>query len=75
MQSETALLLVSSITYGMAIIAMNKGNKSQVISWLALTFLCGAGFVGMEIYEFHHLIKEGFGRRARLVLVRPRRET
>lgn len=39
---ETALLLVSSITYGMAIIAMNKGNKSQVISWLALTFLCGA---------------------------------
>jgi cytochrome o ubiquinol oxidase subunit 3 len=58
---ETALLLFSSITYGMAIIAMNKGNKSQVISWLALTFLFGAGFVGMEIYEFHHLIKEGFG--------------
>ncbi len=45
----------------MAIIAMNKGNQSQVISWLALTFLFGAGFVGMEIYEFHHLIVEGFG--------------
>ncbi|GDX06141.1 cytochrome o ubiquinol oxidase subunit III [Buttiauxella sp. WJP83] len=58
---ETALLLFSSITYGMAIIAMNKGNKSQVISWLALTFLFGAGFVGMEIYEFHHLIVEGYG--------------
>ena len=58
---ETFLLLFSSITYGMAIIAMNKGLKSQVLSWLALTFLFGAGFVGMEIYEFHHLIGEGFG--------------
>ena len=50
-----------SITYGMAAIAMHKGNKSQVISWLALTFLFGAGFIGMEIYEFHHLIAEGMG--------------
>lgn len=58
---ETALLLLSSITYGMAVIAMNHGNKGSVISWLALTFLFGAGFIGMEIYEFHHLIAEGFG--------------
>ena len=58
---ETALLLFSSITYGMAAIAMYKNNKSQVVSWLALTFLFGAGFVGMEIYEFHHLIVEGMG--------------
>jgi len=58
---ETALLLLSSITYGMAVIAMNNQNKGSVISWLALTFLFGAGFIGMEIYEFHHLIKEGFG--------------
>ncbi|MGK3130082.1 cytochrome o ubiquinol oxidase subunit III [Pantoea sp. Al-1710] len=58
---ETALLLLSSITYGMAVIAMNNQNKGSVISWLALTFLFGAGFIGMEIYEFHHLILEGFG--------------
>ncbi len=58
---ETALLLLSSITYGMAVIAMNNQNKGSVISWLTLTFLFGAGFIGMEIYEFHHLIKEGFG--------------
>lgn len=58
---ETALLLFSSITYGMAAIAMYKNNKSQVVSWLALTWLFGAGFIGMEIYEFHHLIMEGFG--------------
>ncbi|KGT88492.1 cytochrome o ubiquinol oxidase subunit III [Enterobacter cancerogenus] len=58
---ETALLLLSSITYGMAVIAMNNQNKGSVISWLALTFLFGAGFIGMEIYEFHHLILKGFG--------------
>jgi cytochrome o ubiquinol oxidase subunit 3 len=45
----------------MAAIAMYKNNKSQVVSWLALTFLFGAGFIAMEIYEFHHLIVEGMG--------------
>ena len=58
---ETALLLLSSITYGMAVISMNKENKGAVIGWLALTFLFGLGFIGMEIFEFHHLIEEGFG--------------
>jgi len=58
---ETALLLLSSITYGMAVINMNNKQKGAVIGWLAMTFLFGLGFIGMEIYEFHHLIKEGFG--------------
>nr|WP_113864776.1 MULTISPECIES: cytochrome o ubiquinol oxidase subunit III [Brenneria]MCV9877777.1 cytochrome o ubiquinol oxidase subunit III [Brenneria izbisi]MCV9881659.1 cytochrome o ubiquinol oxidase subunit III [Brenneria izbisi]NMN92358.1 cytochrome bo3 quinol oxidase subunit 3 [Brenneria salicis ATCC 15712 = DSM 30166]RBP67698.1 cytochrome bo3 quinol oxidase subunit 3 [Brenneria salicis ATCC 15712 = DSM 30166]RLM32331.1 cytochrome o ubiquinol oxidase subunit III [Brenneria salicis ATCC 15712 = DSM 301 len=58
---ETFFLLFSSITYGMAMIAMNKGNKSQVNTWLGLTFLFGLAFIAMEIYEFHHLIAEGYG--------------
>ncbi|WP_192458152.1 cytochrome o ubiquinol oxidase subunit III [Musicola keenii] len=58
---ETFALLFSSITYGMAMIAMNKNSKSQVNTWLALTFLFGLVFIGMEIYEFHKLIEEGFG--------------
>ena len=58
---ETFCLLFSSITYGMAMLAMNKGNKSGVNTWLFLTFLFGLGFICMEIYEFHHLITEGFG--------------
>lgn len=43
---ETFLLLFSSITYGMAAIAMYKNNKSQVVSWLALTWLFGADLSG-----------------------------
>ncbi|NIH15389.1 cytochrome o ubiquinol oxidase subunit III [Serratia symbiotica] len=57
---ETFLLLFSSITYGMAIIAMKKGKVGGVNIWLFLTFLFGLSFVAMESYEFHHLIVEGF---------------
>ena len=42
-------------------LGMNKGNKAAVNGWLFLTFLFGLGFIGMELYEFHHLIAEGYG--------------
>jgi cytochrome o ubiquinol oxidase subunit 3 len=58
---ETFLLLFSSFTYGMAVLAMNADRVSQVKAWLGITFLLGVAFVGMEIYEFQHLIHEGFG--------------
>jgi cytochrome o ubiquinol oxidase subunit 3 len=58
---ETAALLLSSITYGFAIIGMYKGSKAQVIGWLMVTFAFGAVFIGMEVNEFHHLISEGHG--------------
>ena len=59
--AETMLLLLSSITYGYAMLAMNRGQQSQVLRWLGLTFVLGAGFITMEINEFHHLIAEGYG--------------
>ncbi len=58
---ETFCLLLSSVTYGFAMLAMHKGNQSGVMKWLAVTFLFGAAFIGMEINEFSHLIAEGFG--------------
>ena len=58
--AETMLLL-SSITYGYAMLAMNRGQQSQVLRWLGLTFVLGAGFIAMEVNEFHHLIAEGYG--------------
>ncbi|MGY3895903.1 cytochrome o ubiquinol oxidase subunit III [Aeromonas enterica] len=59
--TETMLLLLSSITFGFGMLAMNKNKVSAVNAWLLVTFLLGAGFIAMEIYEFHHLIAEGFG--------------
>ncbi|WP_416772820.1 cytochrome o ubiquinol oxidase subunit III [Pseudomonas sp. RHF3.3-3] len=58
---ETLLLLLSSMTYGYAMLALNRGAAGQVIRWLGLTFLLGSAFVGMEINEFHHLVQEGYG--------------
>ena len=58
---ETLLLLLSSITYGYAMLALNRNQPSHVLRWLGLTFLLGTGFIAMEINEFHHLIAEGNG--------------
>ncbi|MDT8894298.1 cytochrome o ubiquinol oxidase subunit III [Halomonas sp. I1] len=58
---STFLLLVSSFTYGMAVLAMNADQVDKVKKWLAITFLLGAGFIGIEIYEFQHLIHLGHG--------------
>ncbi|MDB5990970.1 MAG: Cytochrome ubiquinol oxidase subunit [Herbaspirillum sp.] len=58
---ETTLLLVSSFTFGMAMLNMPAGRKNKVIAWLGLTFLLGAAFIGMELYEFGNLIHEGAG--------------
>jgi cytochrome o ubiquinol oxidase subunit III len=58
---NTGLLLFSSITYGFAMIAMQARKKSQLLAWLAVTGLFGLGFLGIELFEFHHLIHEGSG--------------
>ncbi|HET7868023.1 MAG TPA: cytochrome o ubiquinol oxidase subunit III [Burkholderiaceae bacterium] len=58
---NTALLLLSSITYGFAMIEAQRNRLKAVIAWLLVTGLLGAGFIGIELYEFHHLIAEGAG--------------
>jgi len=56
---NTAMLLFSSITYGFAMLAMVRGQKGATLAWLAITGLFGAAFLGIELYEFHHLIHIG----------------
>ena len=58
---NTAMLLFSSITYGFAMLEMQKRRKGAVLMWLAITGVFGAGFLGIELYEFAHLIHEGAG--------------
>ena len=58
---NTAMLLFSSITYGFAMLAMMKQQRGAVLFWLFITGLFGAAFLGLELYEFHHLISEGAG--------------
>ena len=58
---ETGLLLVSSFTYGMAMIAAEHGRRNATLVWLGATLLMGAGFMGMELHEFGELIAKGAG--------------
>jgi cytochrome o ubiquinol oxidase subunit III len=58
---ETALLLISSMTFGFASLSVKAGNRSAVLAWLAVTFLLGAGFVFLEVREFAGLIAQGAG--------------
>jgi cytochrome o ubiquinol oxidase subunit 3 len=58
---ETGFLLLSSFTYGMAMISVDRKRQSAVLGWLVVTMLFGLGFLGMEVHEFSDLIREGAG--------------
>ena len=58
---ETMILLFSSASYGMAVLAMYKARKDLVLRWLVVTFLLGLGFISMEIKEFYRMILDGNG--------------
>ena len=56
---NTAMLLFSSITYGFAMLAMQRDKLRQTQAWLLVTAMFGAAFLSIELYEFHHMIHEG----------------
>lgn len=58
---ETMILLTSSFTVGLAMLAAERGYRYQSLTWLVVTFALGATFLGMELWEFNHLIAEGHG--------------
>ncbi|MFC7441788.1 cytochrome o ubiquinol oxidase subunit III [Laceyella putida] len=57
--AETFILLTSSFTSGLAVLAMNKGKVKSLIGWLIVTALLGLAFVGLEIDEFAKMVSEG----------------
>ncbi|TFI46503.1 cytochrome o ubiquinol oxidase subunit III [Diaphorobacter sp. DS2] len=56
---NTAFLLTSSITFGFAMLQKQAGNVRGTLTWLAVTGLLGLAFLGVELYEFAHLIHQG----------------
>ncbi|MBB5172210.1 cytochrome (ubi)quinol oxidase subunit III [Texcoconibacillus texcoconensis] len=57
----TMILLTSSLTSVFAVSAMHKGNMKGVLTWMWITVLLGATFLGFEIYEFYEYVHEGLG--------------
>ncbi|CAA0095259.1 Cytochrome bo(3) ubiquinol oxidase subunit 3 [Zhongshania aliphaticivorans] len=56
---NTSFLLFSSITYGFAMLQMQQRKLQGTMIWLAITGVFGAAFLGLELYEFYHLIHVG----------------
>ncbi|MEM9341621.1 MAG: cytochrome o ubiquinol oxidase subunit III [Pseudomonadota bacterium] len=55
----TAFLLLSSITYGFAVINMQQKNQQAMMLWLIVTGVFGVAFLVMEVLEFQHLAHLG----------------
>lgn len=58
---ETMILLFSSVTCGLGILAAVKGKTKSILFWLALSFILGASFVATELHEFASLVHHGYG--------------
>jgi len=54
----TFLLICSSVTMVKALSAIRHGQRAGLVKFLALTIFGGLCFLGMQAYEWHHLIVE-----------------
>jgi len=58
---ETACLLLSSFTCGLASIGARAHNSALYYGGMAVTFALGATFLGLEIHEFAGMVAQGAG--------------
>ena len=57
--AETLILLTSSYTCGLGMLAVHRKKQVQIFTWFIVTFLLGAAFLGLELHEFTQLASEG----------------
>lgn len=62
--AATLILLTSSFTCGLAVLAAQRRDAAQTLTWLAVTFCLGIVFLVLEMTEFSQLIREGNGWQA-----------
>jgi heme/copper-type cytochrome/quinol oxidase subunit 3 len=56
---NTFFLITSSWTMVKAVFAAKRGERASLLRWLALTILIGSTFVGIQVYEYIQLVREG----------------
>jgi cytochrome o ubiquinol oxidase subunit 3 len=57
--AETLILLTSSFTCGLAILAAQRQDRKQTLAWFGVTFLLGIAFLALELTEFRHFAATG----------------
>ena len=55
----TFILICSSVSMVFSIDACKEKNKEGMLFWLLLTILGGFSFLGIQVYEYTHLIHNG----------------
>jgi len=58
--TETMILLTSSFTCGLAMLAVHRNEKGKAMLAFVITFFLGIAFLGMEFHEFSYLVQEGY---------------
>ena len=58
---ETLCLLLSSLTCGFGLLAVQRRETVPTYIWMLVTFALGAVFLKLEIAEFEHLVALGAG--------------
>ncbi len=57
---QTVLLLVSSLTFGMASLALKyRHGTVRLLSWLGVTLLLGLAFLALELHDFASMFAKG----------------
>jgi cytochrome c oxidase subunit III len=56
---NTFILICSSVSMVWALSAIKRGSRRGLITWLLMTMLGGSIFLGIQAYEWTHLIHEG----------------
>lgn len=57
--AETLILLTSSYTCGLAMLAAHRNSKKMTLIWFIVTFCLGIAFLVLELTEFRHLYNQG----------------
>ena len=57
--SMTVVLLASSLTMVMAVMASQRGDRKHTVLWLIATMVGGLTFMALHLREWLHLIDEG----------------
>ena len=55
----TFILICSSVSMVMSIDACKARNRQGMLNWLLVTIIGGAIFLGVQVYEYNHLIHQG----------------
>lgn len=56
---NTFILLTSSFTIGLGLLAAWQKRKRQALTWLGVTFALGLAFLSIEMFEFYELVHAG----------------